>query len=149
MEALEFRSKIEETFEEVRSFSFKEKKEPNIDGFLDAILDVKSMLTEKATKIMDISERMEGISWFTNVDEEGLLLINDLISAAKDAQSTLIRQYVSLNSLRAQGIAKDEIKGFKSAIDTLKEAYEDLESVFFFLPEMPDFIDTTKKLSLA
>lgn len=148
MEALEFESKIEETFKEVRSFSFREKREPNIDGFLDAIIDVKSRLAEKTSKIIEIADRMEEITWLTGIDEERLLLLNDLISAAKDVHSTLIRQYVALNDWREKGIAKNEIKSFKSAIDTLKETYEDLESVFFFLPEMPDFVDTTKKLSL-
>lgn len=148
MEALELESKIEETFKEVRSFSFKEKREPNIDGFLDAIIDVKSRLAEKTSKILEITDRMEEITWLTGIDEQRLLLLNDLISAAKDVHSTLIRQYVALKEWREKGIAKNEIKSFKSAIDTLKETYEDLESVFFFLPEMPDFVDTTKKLSL-
>ncbi len=31
---------------------------------------------------------------------------------------------------------------------TLKESYQDLESVFFFLPEIAEFKDTTKQLSL-
>lgn len=148
METLEFRTRIEETFEEVRSFSFREKKEQSVDGFLDAILDVKRRLKEKSDKIIDISERMEGITWFSGLDNDNLIRINDLISSAKDAHSTLIRQYVSLNHFKAKGIAKKEIKNFKYSIDTLKEAYEDLESVFFFLPEVPDFVETTKKLSL-
>lgn len=148
MEALELESKIEETFKEVRSFSFKEKREPNIDGFLDAIIDVKSRLAEKTSKILEITDRMEEITWLTGIDEQRLLLLNDLISAAKDVHSTLIRQYIALKEWREKGIAKNEIKSFKAAIDTLKETYEDLESVFFFLPEMPDFVDTTKKLSL-
>lgn len=148
MEAQVYRNKIEETFEELRSFSFKEKKETSIDEFLDVIIQVKGTLVNKSAKIIEISERMEEITWFTNLDEDGLLLLNDLISVAKDAESTLTRQYISLNSLRAQGIAKNEIKEFKYAIDTLKESYEDLESIFFFLPGMPDFVETTKKLSL-
>jgi hypothetical protein len=63
--------------------------------------------------------------------------------------STLIRQYVSLNLIRSKGIAKDEIKNFKNAVDDLKENYQDLESVYFFLPEIPDFKETTKLLSLV
>ncbi|WMN11379.1 hypothetical protein QYS49_38175 [Marivirga salinae] len=77
-----------------------------------------------------------------------MILLNDIISSAKDLRTSLIRQYISLNFLISNGIAKDEIKEFKNSIDELKESYEDLESVFFFLPEMPDFVETTKKLSL-
>jgi 5-bromo-4-chloroindolyl phosphate hydrolysis protein len=61
----------------------------------------------------------------------------------------LIRQYVSLYLIRSKGIAKEEIKNFKNTIDDLKENYQDLESVYFFLPEIPDFKETTKLLSLV
>lgn len=77
------------------------------------------------------------------------MLLNDLISSAKDLRTSLIRQYISMNFFRKKGIAKEEIKNFKNSIDELKESYEDLESVFFFLPEMPDFVETTSKLSLV
>ena len=77
------------------------------------------------------------------------MMLNDIISLAKDLRSSLIRRYVSMNVLRQKGIAKKEIKEFKIAIDDLKETYEDWESIFFFLPKMPDFIETTKKLSLV
>jgi hypothetical protein len=76
-------------------------------------------------------------------------LLNDLISSAKDLRTTFIRQYVLLTTFRKKGIAKEEIKNFKSAVDDLKEICDDLESVFFFLPKMPDFNETTKQLSLV
>lgn len=50
--------------------------------------------------------------------------------------------------MRSKGIAKEEISNFKAAIDDLKDSYQDLESVFFFLPKMPEFKETTKQLSL-
>ena len=75
-------------------------------------------------------------------------MINDLISAIKDLRSSLARQYASMSFLRQKGIAKEEIKTFRSAIDELKEVYQDLESVFFFLPKMMEFKETTKLLSL-
>ena len=77
------------------------------------------------------------------------MLTNDLISAAKDLHSSLVRQYISLDFLRKKGVAKEEIKEFKTSIDELKETYQDLESVFFYLPEMPEFVETTKQLSLV
>lgn len=51
--------------------------------------------------------------------------------------------------LRKKGIAKEEIKSLKFAIDDLKEVIEDLDSVFFYLPSIPNFIETTRLLSLA
>lgn len=145
---------IQRTFTEVREASFKEKSSPLTEeqmtnSFLDSILELKKLLKEKTSEVLLINEMMEKLTWVNDVDEESLMLLNDLISLAKDFRGSLIRQYISLNDLRKQGLAKDEIKEFKNGIDELKEAYEDLESVFFFLPKMPDFVETTRKLSLV
>ena len=144
---------IENTFSSVRSKSFEEKqspflKEKVINDFLDAISDFKKVLNEKSDFLFEINNRIERITWFNDLDDECLMLINDLISTAKDLRTTLIRQYVVMGFLRNKGIAKDEIKNFKNAIDDLRETYEDLESVFFYLPQMPEFVETTKQLTL-
>lgn len=154
MECLSHKSEISNTFSSVRNFSFEEKKvsiydEERMNAFLDAILEFKNTFQRKTEKIVEINDRIERLSWFNDLDEESLMLINDLISSIKDLHSTLIRQYVSLNLIRSKGIAKDEIKNFKHAVDDLKENYQDLESVYFFLPEFPDFKETTKLLSLV
>jgi len=154
MKTITHRAEIETTFSSVRAMSFNEKKSPfleeeKINAFLDAVLDFKKTLAEKTQKLYDINERIEKLTWFNDLDDECLMLINDLISTAKDLRSTLIRQYISMNFLRKKGIAKEEIKDLKNAIDELKETYEDLESVFFFLPQMPAFAETTRQLSLV
>ena len=153
MDRLSLKSEIIDTFSDVRNFSFQEKKAPILDEdkvnlLLDAILDFKSGLKEKTDRINDINERIEKITWFNDLDEENLMLLNDLISSAKDLRTSLVRQYKPLDYFRKKGIAKEEIKDFKNSVDELKESYDDLESVFFFLPEMPDFVETTSKLSL-
>jgi hypothetical protein len=154
MECLSHKSEISNTFSSVRNFSFEEKKfsvynEEKMNAFLDAILEFKNTFQMKTEKIIEINESIERVTWFNDLDEESLMLINDLISSIKDLHSTLIRQYVSLNLIRSKGIAKEEIKNFKNTIDDLKENYQDLESVYFFLPEIPDFKETTKLLSLV
>lgn len=152
MECLTFKSEIYNTFSSVRSFSFEEKKaflnEEKVNALLDAIIEIKNFFKDKTEKINSINEEIEKLSWFNDVNDECLILLNDLISSIKDAYSTLIKQYVSLNNNRIKRIAKEELSKFKSAIDDLKESYQDLESVFFFLPDMPDFKETTKQLSL-
>lgn len=154
MECLSNKSEIIKTFSSVRSFSFQEKKAPlldeeNINSLLDAILDFKIGLKEKTNKIYSVNERIEKISWFNDIDEESLMLLNDLIASAKDLRTSLIRHYISMNSFRKKAIAIEEIEDFKNSIDELEESYQDLESVFFFLPEMPVFMETTKRLSLV
>ncbi len=153
MACLTHKEEITNTFTSVRTFSFDEKKSPFMDQermnfFLDAILEFKKSLVDKTEKMQFITNKIEKITWFNDLDEECLMMINDLISGIKDLRSTLIRQYVSMNFLRKKGIAKQEIKNFKLSIDDLKEIYQDLESVYFFLPEIPEFKETTKQLSL-
>lgn len=154
MDCLSHKTKIQNTFSSVRDFSYSEKKNPISEDelnnqLLDAILDLKKSIENKTKKIYEVNENIEKISWLNDLDEECLMLINDLIAAAKDLRTSLIRQHISLDLLRKKGVAKEEIKNFKNSIDELKETYEDLESVFFYLPELPDFVETTKQLSLV
>ena len=152
MECLTFKSEIADTFSSVRNFSFEEKKsflsEERVNALLDAILEFRKVFNKKTETINSINIKIEKLTWYSDIDDETLLLLNDLIASIKDAHSTLIKQYVSLNYIRSKGIAKEEISKFKNSIDDLKESYQDLESVFFFLPEIPDFKETTKQLSL-
>lgn len=153
METLSIISEIQKTFIAVRNASFKEKRaalmqEDGINQLLDSILEFKNRLKQKTNSLQDIIEGLEKLTWFNDLDEECYMKLNDLISLAKDLRGTLIRQYINLNIIREKDVAKEEIEAFKNTIDDLKEVYEDLESVFFFLPNMPDFQETTKRLSL-
>jgi hypothetical protein len=154
MDCTTHRAEIKLTLNNVREFSFSEKKDSSamdekMNRFLDAILDLKSFLSTKTEKIEALIPRLESLTWFTDLDNGCLMLVNDLISSAKDLHSSLIRQYAQMDNIRMAGMAKKEIKEFKAAIDDFKEVYSDLESVFFFLPEMPDFVETTKIISLV
>lgn len=122
--------------------------EEKVDSFLDAILDFKNLLSEKTEAICEINQKLEKLTWLGDLDEECLMLLNDLIASAKDLHTFLVRQYVAMNAIRKKGITKEEVNEFKNAIDELKETYSDLASVFFFLPKMPEFVETTKQLSL-
>jgi hypothetical protein len=154
MESQTYKSRISETFENVRKLSFEEKKESafdeiKINKLLDKILEFKRVFTDKTNKINSIVEKIEEITWFNNVDNDSMMSINDLISSIRDLHSSLLRQYISLAFIRSKGIAKEEIKKFKASIDDLRDVAADLESRFFFLPNIIDFQETTKELSLV
>ena len=153
MDCLSYKPQIEDTFEKVRALSFEEKKEAVLDeqkinSLLDKILEFKKKFSDKTNKINFLVEKIEEITWFNSLDNDTLMSINDLISSIRDLHSSLLRQYISLNFLRSKGIAKEEIKKFKLAIDDLKDVAADLESRFFFLPNISGFQETTKELSL-
>ncbi len=154
MECIAHKKEISQAFRNVRNLSYSEKQSPLLDeakvnAFLDTIIEFKTLLAKKTAEIYAVNGRMEKLTWLKDLDHECLMLMNDLISLAGDLHRSLIRQYIALKNIRAKGIAKNEIKDFKNAIDELRETYTDLESVFFFLPQMPDFVETTKKLSLV
>jgi hypothetical protein len=153
MDRLKYKPQIIDTFQNVRQLSFEEKKEAALDeqkinGLLDQILDFKSGLVSKTDRIEEAIEKIEKITWFNDIDQESLILINDLISSIRSLHSSLLRQYASFRFIHSKGVAKDEIKNFKSAIDDLKDIANDLDSRFFFLPNNSEFEEVTKELSL-
>lgn len=153
MDLLKHKPQIAETFQMVRNFSFEEKREAlydekKINKLLDTILEFKKAIAIKTAKIEALVEKIEKITWFNQLDKESLMLINDLISSIRDLHSSLLRQYISLNFIRSKGVAKNEIKNFKDAIDDLKDVANDLNSRFFFLSNNDEFQETTKQLSL-
>ena len=85
MEVPTYKPQILETFQQVRNFSFEEKREAVIDEikmnkFLDRIIDFKQSLKIKTDKIEEIIENTEKITWFNNLDDDSLLIVNDLVS---------------------------------------------------------------------
>jgi hypothetical protein len=147
---------INQTYEDVRTLSFNQKRssilsEHQINVFLDTVLDFKKALSKNTETITRLNDKFEEFTWRVNhegLDDKCLMKINDIISIAKDLHSTLIRQYINMAKIRQKGIAKEEVKDFKYQIDVLKESYMDLESIYFNLPQMPSFSETTKLLSL-
>ena len=90
---LTYKTEISETFENVRKFSFDEKKESFLDEskinqLLDKILEFKKVYNSKADRINSMVERIEKLTWFSNVDNEALMYINDLISSIRDLHSS-------------------------------------------------------------
>lgn len=153
MSSISYKPNISKTLTQVRNMTFYEKSSSlqnleQIDSFLDRILDLKKLLNSKTEKINGLIDEMEKLTWFSDVDQNELQLINDLISSAKDLRTTLIRLYFSTGVLRNKDVANQEIQELKNSIDDLKESCEDLESRFFYLPEMPEFKETSKELSL-
>jgi len=72
-----YKPQILETFENVRNFSFKDKKEAVMDEtkmnkFLDRIIGFKKSLNIKTEEIEDIVESSEKIIWFNHLDDDSL-----------------------------------------------------------------------------
>lgn len=145
--------KINDTFSQVKSISFNEKKnalhsEQIVNTFLDKILELKRILDKKTQNITKLNTQLEELTWFSDLDDEYLMKINEIISLCNDLHSSLLKYYVGLNPFIKKGIAKAEIKELKEVIADLKEITQDVESRFFFLPQSPLFTETTKEFTL-
>jgi len=144
---------IDQMLAQVLEASFREKKEGfgserRVNQTLDAILDLKSAIERKTDKVNAINCQLEALTWLDSLDEPSLTKINEIISLSKDLRTSLLRFAAGFDLLNEKGVAKAEIAMFKEAIDDLKEDVQDLESRFFFLPQLPDFEETTRQLSL-
>lgn len=97
------------------------------------------------TILSDFNQKLERVSWFTDVSTEELELIKELISDMKRTHNNLLRTYY--NFCREKGIAKEELKAFKIAIDDYKENIDDIESIYFRLPHRADFMTLNEDLA--
>lgn len=151
MECLTAKDKINKTFIEVSELSkpknTKSVDQIVIDSFLDRILEFQSNIQEKADKINFVNSKFQELTWVENVDNECLLLLRKLINTSKDLHNKMIKYYVSLNWAIKKGIATEAMKNFKLSLDDLKEYNQDLEDLFFNLPEDKDFTERVNMLS--
>lgn len=138
----------------VKDASFQEKKagaqdRTQIDEFLDHILEIQNMIKRKTSEVEEFIETLEKITWYNdNIDEDLLKGINELIAVANDWRISLKRNYSSLGFINGRNIATNEVNQLISALDDLKDATNDLESVFFKLPNTPGFKEISTELDL-
>lgn len=152
MECLTAKSKIQETFKEVSElYTQKNIKAINeqeaVNRFLDKILAFQKRLQERTDNINVINSKFQELSWLHDMDQECLDLMKEILVKSKDVHKKLIKFYVSLSTLIRKGIAKEAIHNFKLALDDLNEFTQDLEDLFFNLPDDKEFTERVKKLS--
>ncbi len=122
-------------------------QQERIDRFLDTIIDFKEKLSESTDGIEDINKRIEKLTWASQPDSDSILVqLKDLIDACLSLHKKYVKIYIGFKTFRQKGIAKDEIKRFKSTIDDLKEVTLDLESAFFIFPNNKEFTEITDRL---
>jgi hypothetical protein len=151
MECVTAKSKIQETFKEVKELAnqknVKALREEAVNNFLDRISEFRDALDEKTKTINDINSKFEILSWVEGIDEECLELIKGLLQKSNAVHKKLIRSYVEMSWVITKGIAIDTMRKYKIALDDLKEDNQDLEDLYFNLPADAEFADRIKMLS--
>lgn len=146
---------IDYVVKEVDEISYKAKVKPAIteeviNKFLDQILLLKELLRNQTKELSKLNDQVEKVTWVGEpIGEENLKKINNVIAKMKDLYSSLNRQILSLKPIKKKGIATKAINEFRAEVDGIRESYEDLESVFFFLPALPEFKEAQRIISLV
>lgn len=151
MSTTEFQELIFNVQSDVKDTEAKVEKhsvptEEEINEVLDLIISFKNNLVESTTAIERITEDLEKISWYEINDSVVLQKMIEFLSNCKSLRKTLIKKYLSFAELRADGIARDEIRQYKNAVDVFTEVYTDLEFIFIKSPIDIEFCDITSQL---
>ena len=138
---IETQEKIAKIVDDVKRFSEKERTEPSqeqIDQFLDKINWLKDFILEDISRLKSITTGLEDLTWITEFDEKDVEDLRYIVNICKDIHSTLVKYYIKLKSI-FNGMPKQELSDFKLSIDDFREAYTDINSKFFVLPNLQDF----------
>ncbi len=140
--------------EKVSEVSFEAKKESlvteeQINHFLDSIIALRAHLKKRTEKLNEIVDLIDQVTWIDGpLSDDNLRDIHDIISKLQDYFSSLSKLLHRLKKIENNNIAGKEINSFRLAIQDVREAYQDLESIYFHLPHMDDFIEAEKMISL-
>lgn len=137
----------EKIFETV-TFTASIKAEDKTNAFLDSINLTQDFLSKTTPSIIILTEKLEEFSWFENVTEQNKFLIKIALLASEELTKGLSKSYVVLKKLyQPKNVLKEELKQYKEAIENLQETTNDIEMVFFELPNDTEFKAINEKLA--
>lgn len=148
MSTTECKELLENTFDSVSTYTFEKRKvkehtpteDERNNAFLDSINLIKNGLIKETNEIDSLVNKVSQITWFNEVNDDCLKVINNILGSLKNLKGVLTRQYVGFDNLRSKGIAKTEIALFKEAIDSIKELHDDINFRFFIGPNDDEFL---------
>lgn len=150
MEIATAKSKIAETFDAVIELSASQQKniaQQKLDSMLDKIAEFNKSIQNKTDIINKINDRFEQLSWFDNIDDDGLKMIRKTIDFSVKVHYKLIKYYVKYGWTIRKQISTEVMRDFKNALDNMKEHNEDLEDLFFVLPNDPEMKSLAEELA--
>lgn len=141
---------IDSVQEKIGRTTFEAKKntilsQDRIDEFLDSILTLKEHLKVHSSKLTEIVELVEQLTWIDKtLTESDEFKIHDIITKLRDYYSSMNRHLFYLKKFSDKRIAGKEINEFRRSVNDIREAYQDLETVYFDLPQIEDFQEAQK-----
>ena len=122
--------------------------EKHIKKILDDILDAKKFLQTNADEIGTLVPKLEEVTWFTDIDEELLPSVDELIITLERLAKAMVRNYASCSRFFAKhNVDKKELSAYKAVADEISEVASDLRAIFFTLPADEEFQALNQELS--
>lgn len=147
---------LRELREEVSSESFRnvnfEKMlkallENPCDENLDLINKVRANFVGSTEAMEDIIEKLQSLTWtIVEPTPDDLKSVADIISLGRQLLKGAVSIVASYQPLWEKGVIITETNEFKEVSGHLGEVLDDIESVYFKLPDLPGFNDTTHEL---
>lgn len=149
----EQREQIARFTETVREAAVSERNnkpeyEKKVNKFLDFILEEKAFFKRQADELGAWLPQAEGLSWLSNLDDEGLALMKKVIALMGELHVAMRNHYLKANTFFTHNkVGTQELKAYKAVAADLKELAADLHTRFFVFPSDEDFQAITNELS--
>lgn len=117
------------------------------DSDLDAINDIRRMITSSTSQVEEVCAKIQMLSWnLINPTQEQLETLNEIIVLGKSVSDLCSGIINSLTPLWTKGVISSEIELLKEVICHWDEVIDDTEAAFFTLPANSDFMKSKSEL---
>lgn len=147
---------LSELREEVSSESFRNVDFENMlkallenpcDENLDLINKVRANFVGSTEAMEDIIEKLQSLTWtLVEPTSDDLKSVADIIFLGRQLLKGAASIVSSYQPLWERGVIITETSEFKEVTEHFTEVLDDIESVYFKLPNLPGFNDTTHEL---
>lgn len=119
-----------------------------INEVLEKIIEVRERFLGMSKSVLSIVESLEKLTWIVeNPNEDILREINAILDISRGVHAKLNRYRSDLLKTPIVKICPDATQIFFDDIDLLEETIDDIEAIYFRLPQNKNFKEICKKLS--
>lgn len=117
------------------------------DENLDLINHARTNFVRSADTMKDIISKLQSLTWkLVDPAANDLKSVSDIIFLGRQLYKSSVAIIDSYQPLWHKGVIIAETSEFRETNEHLLEVLDDIESVYFKLPHLPGFNDTTHKL---
>lgn len=137
-------SALQDTFLRVKRVDEQEQT----NRLLDTINAAKAALQGSYDRLQPIPQGLRELSWFTDVGQENMVALGELLDIAELHSYKMVQRYASFSrAFHRLGLNRALLRQYKEVADEMKEAVVDLKDRFFTLPQDNEFMNLMQQLN--